>query len=100
MFLSTLLPQPNFRKKNYKFAYFRSFSNIFVADYNIHIKETKKRYIFRRELFDIPCKNSQLRTVSWVSITNSSDTNNAYNNFIEIFNSLYDECFPEKEQEN
>ena len=29
-------------------------------------------------------------TVSWGSITNSSDTNNAYDNFIEIFSSLYD----------
>ena len=73
-----------------------------MADYNIHTKETKKRYIFRRKLFDISVEKFQfqLRTVSWVNITNSSDTNNVYDYFIEIFNSLYDECFPEKEKEN
>ena len=34
----------------------------------------------------------KLRTVIWGSITNSSDTNTAYDNFIDIFRSLYDEC--------
>ena len=38
----------------------------------------------------------KLHTVSWDSITNSSDTNKACDNFIEIFSSLYDECFPKK----
>ena len=75
------------------------FPIFFVADYNIYIKETKERFIFRRELSDnsvekFKCK---LRTVSWDSITNSSDTTKAYDNFIEIFSSLYDECFPKKE---
>ena len=37
-----------------------------------------------------------MSTVNWDSITNSSDTNNAYDDFIEIFSSLYDECFPKK----
>ena len=69
-----------------------------VEDYNIHIKETKQRFIFRHNL----CNNFvekikyKLRTVSWDSITNSSDMNKAYDNFIEIFSSLYDECFPKK----
>ena len=73
-----------------------------MADCNIHTKETKKRYIFRRKLFDISVEKFQfqLRTVSWVNLTNSSDTNNVYDYFIEIFNSFYDECFPEKEKEN
>ena len=74
------------------------FPIFFLADYNIHIKETKERFIFRCDLSD----NSggkfkyKLGTVSWESITNSSDTNKAYDNFIEIFSSLYDECFPKK----
>ena len=58
----------------------------FVADYNIHLKETKERFIFRRDLSDVSVENFKykLRTVSWDSITNSSDTNKAYGNFIEI----------------
>ena len=70
----------------------------FVADYNIHIKEAKERFIFRRDLSDISVEKFKykLRTVSWDSITNSSDTNKSYDNFIEIFSSLYDECFPKK----
>ena len=74
------------------------FPIFFVADYNIHIKEPKERFIFRRDLSDISVVKFKykLRTVSWDSITNSSDTNKAYDNFIEIFSSLYDECFPKK----
>ena len=62
----------------------------FVADYNIHVKETKERYIFRRNLSDISVEKFKykLHTVSWDSTTNSSDTNNSYDNFIEILSSL------------
>ena len=69
-----------------------------VADYNIYIKETKKNFIFRRDLSDISVEKFKYnqRNVIWDSITNSSDTNKAYDNFIEIFSSLYDECFPKK----
>ena len=74
------------------------FPIFFAADYNVHIKETKERFIFRRDLSDISVEKFKykLRIVSWDSITNSSDTNKAYDNFIEIFSSLYDECFPKK----
>ena len=75
-----------------------NFPIFFVADYNIHIKETKERFIFRRDLSDISVEKfkCKLRTVSWDSITNSSDTNKAYDNLVEIFSSLYDECFPKR----
>ena len=68
----------------------------FLADYNIHIKETKERLIFRRDLSDISVEKFKYKlcTVSWDSITNSSDMNKAYDNFIEIFSSLHDGCFP------
>ena len=61
-------------------------------------KKTKERFIFSRDLSDISMKKFRysLHTVSWDSITNSSDTNKAYDNFIEILSSLYDECFPKK----
>ena len=74
------------------------FPIFFVADCNIHIKETKERFLFRRDLSDISGEKFKykLRTVSWDIITNSSDTNKAYDNFIEIFSSLYDECSPKK----
>ena len=69
-----------------------------MADYNIHITETKECFIIRRDLSNNSVEKFKykLRTVSWDSITNSSDTNKAYDNFIEIFSSLYDECFPKK----
>ena len=69
-----------------------------MADYNIHIKETEERFIFRRDISDISVEKFKykLRTVSWDSITNSSDTDKAYDKFIEIFSSLYDDCFPKK----
>ena len=71
----------------------------FVADYNGHINETKQRCIFRRDLSNVYAEKfkCKLRAVSWDSIIKFSDTNNAYNNFIEIFSSLYDDCFPKKE---
>ena len=70
-----------------------------MADYNIHKKETKEHYIFRRNFSDIFVEKFRfkLSPVSWDTITNSSDTNNAYGNFIESFSSLYDECFLKKE---
>ena len=42
------------------------FPIFFVADYNIHIKETKERFIFRRDLSDNSVEKFQykLRTVS------------------------------------
>ena len=62
------------------------FPIFFVADFNIQIKETKECFICRRDLSDISAEKFKynLRTVSWDSITNSSDTNKAYDNFIEI----------------
>ena len=74
------------------------FPTFFVADYNIHIKDTKERFIFRHTLSDISVEKFKykLHIVSWDSITNSSDTNKAYDNFVEIFSSLYDEYFPKK----
>ena len=56
-----------------------------MAGYNIHVKEIKKHFIFRRDLSDIYVEkiNYNLPTVSCDSITNSSDTNKAYENFIE-----------------
>ena len=51
-----------------------------MADYNIHIKETKERFIFRCDLSDncVEKFKYKLRTVSWDSITNPSDTNKGY----------------------
>ena len=77
------------------------FSIFSMADCNIHIKETKERFIFRCNLSDISVEKFKFKlpTVSWDSITNSSDTNKAYDNFIEIFSSLFDEYFPKKKIE-
>ena len=74
------------------------FPIFFVADYNIHIKELKEHYIFRCDSSEVCMKtlNYKLGTVSWGSITNSSDTNNAYDIFFEIFSLLYEEFSPKK----
>ena len=75
------------------------FPIFFVADYNIHIKEAKERYIFRRNLSDISVEKFRYKlcTVSWDSIRNSFDMNKTHENFIEIFSSLYDEYLPKKQ---
>ena len=54
---------------------------------NTHTKETKERFIFKHKLSDNSVENFKYKlcTISWGSITNSSDTNKAYDNFIEIF---------------
>ena len=63
-----------------------------VTGCNIHIKETKERFIFRRDLPDISVEKFKYKR------TYSSDTTKVYDNFIENFSSLYDECFfPKKE---
>ena len=80
------------------------FPILLVADYNIHIKEKKERFIFRHYLSNISVEKLpqtwlpqyKLRTFSWDSITNSSHANKAYDEFINIFSSLCDKCFPKK----
>ena len=86
-----------FKSGNIKSDISDHFPIFVVADYNIHIKETKERFIFRRDLSDtfVEKFKYKLRSVSWGSITDSSDTNKAYYNFIKI----YDECFPKKKIE-
>ena len=55
-----------------------------VADYNIHIKETKEHFMFRCNLSNISVQKfkCKLGTVSWDSKTNPSDANKVYYNFI------------------
>ena len=54
---------------------------------NTHTKETKERFIFKRKLSDNSVEKFKYKlcTISWGSIKNSSDTNKAYDNFIENF---------------
>ena len=68
-----------------------NFPMFFVADYNIHIKETiiniketKQRYIFTHDLSDISLEKFKYKLciVSWDNIINSSDRNNAYTFFL------------------
>ena len=70
------------------------FPIFFVTDYNIHIKKKREHFKFRPNLPHISVQKLKykLRTVIWGSITNSSDTNTEYDNFIDIFHSFYDEC--------
>ena len=74
---------------------FDHFPILFIAGCIIHKKETKEHYIFRRDLSDVSVEifKYKLRTVRSGSITNSCDRDNAYDIFIEIFSSLYEECF-------
>ena len=54
--------------------------------------------MFRCHVSNISVENFKykLGSISWDSITNPSDANKAYDNFIYIFSSLYDKCFPKK----
>ena len=58
----------------------------FVAGYNIYIKELKEYYTFRSNLSDVFVEISKykLHTVISGSITNSSDTKNAYDIFLNL----------------
>ena len=78
--------------------YSRSFSNIRFCRLQCSYKEEKEHYIFRRDPSDVSVQkfSDKLLTVSWNSITQSYDTNNAYDNFIDVFISLYGECFPKE----
>ena len=78
------LTTTNFKTGITKWDFSDNFPIPFVADHNIHIKEINKHFIFRRDRSDIYVEklNYKLRTVSWDSI-NSSETNKAYDNFIE-----------------
>ena len=74
------------------------FPILFIAGCIIHKKEIKEYYIFRRDLSDVSVEifKYKLHSVRWDSITNSCDRDNAYDIFIEIFSSLYEECFPKR----
>ena len=73
---------------------FGSFSNILCG----RLQYSYKRNNFWRDFSDISVEKFRfkLRTVIRDSITNSSDMNKAYDNFIEIFSSLFDDFFPKK----
>ena len=78
--------------------YSRSFSNIRFCRLQYSYKEAKEHYTFRRDPSNTSVQkfSDELLTVSWNSITQSSDTNNAYDNFIDVFISLYGKCFPKE----
>ena len=63
------------------------FPMFFLVYYNIHVKETKERFIFRRDLSDISVEKfkCKLRTVSWDSSANFSDKNKAYDTLLNFF---------------
>ena len=58
----------------------------------------KERFTCKCNISDISVEKFKHRlcNFNFDSFTISSDTNNACNNFIEIFSSLYDKCFPKK----
>ena len=58
-----------------------------MADYDVDIKETKQRYIFRRNLSDISLEKFKCKwcTVSWDINTKSCDTNKACDNVLAHF---------------
>ena len=75
-----------------------------VLDYFLILFVGRLQYSYKRNIpylgatfLKFLLKNSNTNcTVSWDSITCSSDKNKAYDNFIEIFSSHYGECFPKK----
>ena len=62
--------------------YFGSFSNIHFSRYKVHMKKTKERCIFRHNYYDISVEKFKYKL--HIVNTNSSDTNNTYDNFIKM----------------
>ena len=58
--------------------------------------EITEQYIFKRNISDqsIDKLKQKLRNIDWNNIKTLQSVNDAYSKFLEIFLSLYNECFP------
>ena len=72
------------------------FPILFVAKLNVDVNIKTEQYILKRNICDQSIKKlkQKLRDVTWNDIKTFDSVNHSYNRFLQIFLSLYDECFP------
>ena len=72
------------------------FPILFVAKVKVDVNIKTEQYILKRNITDQPIKKfkQKLRGVTWDDIKIFDSVNNSYDRFLQIFLSLYNECFP------
>ena len=72
------------------------FPILFVAKVNVDVSIRTEQYILKRNICDQSIKKikQKLRDVIWDDIKITDSVNHSYNRFLQIFLSLYNECFP------
>ena len=72
------------------------FPILFVAKVNADVNIKTEQYILKRNICNQSIKKlkQKLRDVTWNDIKTFDSVNHSYNRFLQIFLSLYNECFP------
>ena len=72
------------------------FPILFVAKVKVDVNIKTEQYILKRNISDQSIKKfkQKLRGVTWDDIKIFDSVNNSYDRFLQIFLSLYNECFP------
>ena len=72
------------------------FPILFVAKVKVDVNIETEQYILKRNIFDqsINKFRQKLSDVTWNDIKIFDSVNHSYNRFLQIFLSLYKECFP------
>ena len=72
------------------------FPKLFVAKVKVDVNIKTEQYILKRSISDQSIKKlkQKLRDVTWDDIKIFDSVNHSYNRFLQIFISLYNECFP------
>ena len=72
------------------------FQCFFVANVNVDVNIKTEQYILKYNICDKSIKifKQKLRDVTWDDIKIFDSVNYSYNRFLQIFLSLYNECFP------
>ena len=72
------------------------FPILFVAKVKVDFNIKTEQYILRRNISDQSIKKfkQKLRDVTWDDIEIFDSVNRSYDRFLQIFLSLYNECFP------
>ena len=73
-----------------------NFPMLFVAKVNVDVNIKTEQHILKRNISDQSIKKlkQKLRDVTWNDIKTFDSVNHSYNRFLQIFLSLYNECFP------
>ena len=71
---------------------------VFFVIENDMLRTQKSIFVFKRDINPLSLKefNESLMRVNWTNVLENTDPNAAYNQFLEIFLTHYNACFPKK----